>query len=404
MVVSKRFQTGGPNIPKLLTTLLIAVLCVSCLAFVVPQAQAVYIYPVSGPYYDDGTIPNENVTVTAYFMNNTIYTFQLQGNGTHVDNVNLTSTSQISKMVWNASSANNYTRVNDIFFGLYGTRIYIPNPATYSFVYSFTVTDFYGMSNPYLQTSVSSDGINYYVVESKLIESNPITFVLQQYTSYRLTFRCTQGTYTQTFSAEEVFTIDLLVMHGAFLSTNTTYIEANATRPTSTSILTQYLDPSASTTWMYYTVTHKVGTTTYTDYTYNNTGSSQSDLWSSANATVDYTVNMQALVGTETYTWTIPVSASTIGTNPFTGLITPLGTWPSGFNADELPWIIIVICVAAIFSFWSVTAGAFLSWIIAGVFMALGWITVIPVPVYGLAGVVCFLVGYAESKKTEREL
>ena len=89
--------------------------------------------------------------------------------------------------------------------------------------------------------------------------------------------------------------------------------------------------------------------------------------------------------------------------NPFGGLISALGTFPTGFNADQIPAAIIIVGVLAIFSVYSSTAGIALSIIVAGVLGVLGFF-VISATNLVFAGFVAIMAHIGESKKTEREV
>jgi hypothetical protein len=389
------------------------------------NAQTSYTYNFAGPYYYDGGMANANVSCAMLWVNGTTYRFQLNGTGVAIDTVNITSTFPAYQILWNASSTLNYTSIID-FQPLTTTQninIYIPSPNTPAFIYTFIPTDFVGMTHAYLKCGLSTDGSTYNLLQqADLNSTSDPAFVLSQYGTYQLSFLCDQGTYTQMFTAQNVFSNTIPVLAGMFPTTNLTYPTFTVQRVNSSLIGISYVDPSTSTAWLAINVTHRSGSTTINDYYTNNTGSSQTILWNGADLDKSYTVYAVAMIGTTSRTWSLiaPVEPNS---NPFMGIFDFLGQsidtfphvdtgWPVGMSSLQIAQLIgasIIMLFLCIGSFRSAGACCILSWIIAGIMMFLGWwgdstTTYATVPMYVFSGFVGLVVHLGEAKQTEREL
>jgi hypothetical protein len=227
---------------------------------------------------------------------------------------------------------------------------------------------------------------------------------MEQWQKYDLRFVCDEGIFSQSFTAEGIFQISLPVLEGAFpRDSNVFGVNATATRTNSTTITVQYVDADNATEWVYVEISHRSGTQTITDYIYNDTGSMQTLQWAEATNTTHYDVYVLAYRSDADYVWRLVVSSPLGEANPWAGLLSGLGSWPRGFDADQIPAAIIIVCVLAVFSYFSSTIGIILGVIVAGLFAALGWF-VIPPATLVFAAFVGVIAHFAESKKTEREV
>ena len=182
-----------------------------------PSGPATYNVTINGPYSENG-VPSAGDTVIFYlsFANNTIYSHNVTSTVGVAGSIFISSTSPFTQLTWNASSTSstlNSTRVYRFAQGAHGindsvVNLYIIDPSKPAYQYTFSVSDYYGMITPFLQTSVSPDGTNSYVVERVNLNETGgyVTFVMQQYQVYTLTFICQQGTYGQTFTAQTLGT------------------------------------------------------------------------------------------------------------------------------------------------------------------------------------------------------
>ncbi len=384
------------------------------------HAQA-YTYTFHGPFYDDGSVAVESVGVGILWVNGSVYRFAMQAAEGVANTSVVVSTSAAVQVLWNASSILNFTRVIDLT-GEVGEEynVYIPSAAIPAGQYYFSVADFANMQNPYLQSSISTDGVTTNVVERRSLNSTgTVSFVMAQYGTYTLTVQSNLGSYSQLFVAENIFSTNIPVLAGAFPSSNATSPTFSAQRLNSSLVGIAYVDPSNTTDWLYLNITHRSGVLTVYDYNTNNTGSSQSILWNDADADKAYTVTATASVDGEESTWIVSVP-KTAAANPWLGIFDWLGQqtqtlphvqtgWPEGMTSGQIAQLVaaaVITFFLCIGSFRSVGACCVLAWIVGGVMLAIGWwcgSAVSSVPLFALAGFLSIIVAIDESKQTVRE-
>lgn len=381
-----------------------------------------FTYTFHGPYYEDGGVANADVSVAILWVNGSTLRFDMLGDGVTANTTTFTSTGLAYQALWNASSPLNFTRIID-FVGDASEEynIYIPSPLVPAGQYEFTVTDFVGVQNPYLQTSISTDGVTSNVVERRSLNStSTVTFVMAQYGTYSLTILCSLGSITQPFTAENVFSNTLPILAGSFAVTNSTTPTFSAQRLNSSLIGIVYSDPSNTTDWLYLNITHRSGTSTIYDYNTNNTGSTQTILWNNADLDKAYLVTATAQINGEEKTWIVAVP-KTVSANAWDGIFDWLGQytptlphvhtgWPEGMTSGQIAQLIaafIILFFLCIGSFRSVGACCILAWIVGGVMLALGWwgggTATASLPLFSLAGFLSVVVAIDESKQTVRE-
>ena len=390
-----------------------------------------YSYYLQGPYFMDGSIGNlpggENDTVICSLLwaNNTRTSTTLSTAGPL--SVIINSDISLYQVTWNSSSALNYTSLIDLQQPAASQiiGIYIPDPLLPEFQYTFTVTDFYGMTNPYLRMTVNNaSGLNSAMAEQiSLNSSSSPTFLMTQYYTYTLTFLCDQGTYSQTFTAETTLSNSLIVLAGAFPIANTTVPTADATRLNATLIGITYVDPSNTTTLGNITISHQSGSTTISDYTTIAISNSTTLLWNAATGGVNYNVNVTTIIAGSTYIWVLTVPSSATA-NPWLGAWDWLGSstptmpyvttgWPLGmttYQIAELVGGVIIAFFLTIGSYRSSGATCIVAWIMSGFLMAFGWWGngvvggVSAIPMFALSGFLAILIHISEAKETAREI
>lgn len=365
-----------------------------------PIGTVNYQYIFQGPYYDDGALSSDTITATAYYVNGNPYTFSLKGpNAATTINAALPLTS----ITWNDSSSANYTRL--ISFpttqpAIQNLRLFITDPNKPSTLYTFPLIIFTGITNAYLQVKTSVSGASYIIEQRNVSSTGSPSFVMQQYQTYTLSLTCDQGIYTQDFTAENIFSNNFILTSGSFISNTTAAPTASAARTSSTALTVKYLDPNATTTWLYVQITHLAGGNTIIDFTDNQTANTYTTTQTVDNAT-DYTVQIQTYRDGTITEWDIPCPV-TSGSNPFAGLFNYLGTWPAGIDPAQIVAAVIIMLFLAIGSYGSAGVSCILSWIITGILMAIGWFTM-GGPLFVFAGILSILVVLDESKKTARE-
>ena len=408
--------------PKYLWLLLPLILIAIAIPTLPTSAQTSYTYTLHGPYYEDNTVAPDAANITVYWINGAVVSYILQASGSTEDTQVITSVNPITSLSCNVtSSSSNATRIFDITpttqTDIY---IYMTNPDLASALYSFSVTDYAGKTAPFLQSQVSPDGITWYTVESRsLNESSTISLLLTQYNRYQIIVTCTEGTYTQPFIPEATYTQNIAILSGTFSSAaSATSPTFNASRTNSSLISITYTDPSTSTVWLSFNITHKSGTTIITDYTLNQTGNTQVVQWNGADSDKSYTVAATASVGGTQKSWVIPLTSSA-ASNPFLGVFDFLGVttatlpgvytgWPAGMTSYQIAQLIAALLITVFLgmgSFRNAGASAIMACIFAGIMFAIGWwsggvgqASVNAVPMLGLAFFIAIFTHFNEKK------
>lgn len=389
-----------------------------------------YSATLYGPYYDNtngqsSPAAGQTIQCSLLYANNTLYQFNLNSSVGVPGSLVVSSTSPFVQLTWNVSSTNNNTRIYTFISSQTSDTVHlcIPNPAQPSFIYTFSVTDFYGMVNPYLETRISPDGNTSWVVERANLADGGgyVTFVLTQYQLYSLAFVCRQGTYTQSFTAQSLgmpgqLAVNLNVFTGNFpLGNSSAVLLADATRVNGSSVLVSYVDPSSNTSFVYVRIWHFAGSNQIVDYPVNSTslsGASQSFSWNLADPTVDYYVDVASFSGGQPYSWTLAAGKPAMSTNPFTGLFDFLGPslqslpqFVNGWGGIDPAQIIayILICFAlGVGSYFSTGASCILAWVVAGITIVLGWFNgAWFAPQFFFAGFITVLVVIDEYKRSQ---
>lgn len=371
-----------------------------CMVALRPAAPAPY--SVSGPFFEDGTVADRNMTVTVYFENSSVDRYELDGTLGVAAKAAFNAGVAPTHVTWRASGTEEFLRTS-YFIAEGDIEIYVCDPEQAVYAYSFLISDFtYGMTNPYLETLKTIDGVK--VIERKPIDTSTVTFVMEQWSKYDLRVICEEGTFTRSFTAEGIFTESFPILEGAFERDSLLFsVYANATRQDNTTVVCKYFDSDELTDWVYVEISHRTGSATVIDYISNSTGNTHTIIWSDALASTSYDVYIYASRSDVDYTWRFTAASKFGPDNPWSGLFSSLGSWPRGFDADQIPAAVIIICVLAIFSYVSSSIGIILSVVVAGVFAALGWF-IIPPTTLVFGGFVGVMAHFAESKKTEREV
>jgi hypothetical protein len=399
------------------------------------SGSANYTVTIWGPYYENSVLAGavgQTTTFTLLYANGTVYSNSLSSTVTSIGNITISSTTAFVQLQWNCSdpSVNNYTRIYRFVADQTSdtVHLFIVRNELPSYLYTFSITDFYGMINPYLEVRVSPDGNNSYVVERADLSDGggSVTFVLTQYQLYTLAFVCDQGTYTQSFTASILgtpgqYAVSLNVLAGNFPMANvTSVIFVEAAKINGTSVAVTYLDPNSTTSWVYVRIYHMQGTSEVTDYTANSTGSSQVFFWSLADSNINYRVYVEAYVNGETKIWYVSANSASAD-NPFYGLLDWLGNsqetvpqiftgWPVGFSSAQIAQLIgsaVIMLFLCVGSFRNAGASCVMAWIVAGIMLYIGWFqggtAAAAIPEFALAGFLSIVIVLDEGKQTTRE-
>jgi hypothetical protein len=400
---------------KTLTVVVIAaVLFLACFPFEAVKAST-YDYTFFGAVYDNSfeTSMTDSLTVTlkdaaGYVWTQTVSyglnTWEYSGN------------SPLTSVSWNASSALNVTRSIALTADDVGKYFYlfIPSPDSATAYYFFTLTDYTGTVQ-YLQASLVSPTGSHIVERKDVGISGTVSFLLTQYLTYTLSAIGSAGSLSQTFQAENVLSANIPILAGSFPSA--TYglngTSVSARRYNETAISISYADDLAATTWLDVTITHKNGFTTVTDFYDYSTSIPYGLLFANADADKGYSVELNANVSGTVQSWLYAIPLASTSINPFEDGLNALSSAiptlphsaviPEGFAVGQLPAVIIVALVLAIFSYESHEIGCLLSWAIAAVMVYLHWFNV-SIAAFGFALFLSILIAIQEGKKMEREL
>ena len=417
------------NLQKKLSITLIFLLCTLAVAANINFAKAsTYNYQIIGPFYMNGTPDSSDTVVCNLLWSDFTTTQETLGLGFGV--VTIVSYVSLYQMTFNASSALNNTALIDFnkyvpsISGYENINVVVPNPSIPFSLYTFPVTDFAGMTNPYLEMSINNaSGSTGPAQQVSLSTTGSATFIMTQYYTYTLTFINGDGkTFSLQFTAENTFTNQLTVPSLAFTVLNTTIPTANADRLNDTLIGINYNDPSSLTSGGSITISHQNGASTINDYSVSTLSSSTILLWNAASIGVDYNVTVTSTINGQPYLWILNVPSSA-SANPWIGIWDWLGSstptmpyvstgWPLGMTTYQIAEIaggIIIAFFLTIGSFRSSGATCIVAWVMSGFLIAFGWWgngtvgAVSAIPEFALSGFIAFMVQIAEAKDTVRE-
>jgi hypothetical protein len=360
-----------------------------------------YRYILHGPYYENGGVYPGIVNVTMNRQCEDSYLFILNGTG-GVDEEIIQIEQQAISFTWNITEeAFNQTRTycltTESFEEIY---VYVPNPDTPFYLYTFTVTDFMGVTNGYIETLIIVGDTSRTVERQSLAVINCVPFWMMFGYSYTLRLVCDEGTYTWgAFTALTEETQNLVITPGMFPTTWTGYnVTVAARRMNTTWIQSNYTDSQTLTSWVYWNITYRQGYTWQTAYTINNTGNTHTVNWHSADETTSYLVTVTASRDEETLTWSFPCPRPETTTNPWTEGFNVLGTWP--IPAGNVLGLGIVLMCFGVFSYVSRDVGTVVAVLLAMTLTFIGWLQ-ISWSLLALALIIAVLAAIRVRKKEE---
>lgn len=373
----------------------------------------VFNYYFYGPYEDDGSVFNGTASVTLYpFANDTI-TFDLTADGTTSDYHSVGLEQQAVVATWNISSTANYTRVfyftDDNTENVYVT---VPTEDLPFYLYSFTVNDFEGVTNGYLENMLWIGGSMRVVERQPLNTINAQPFYMTWAQPYEMRVNCDEGTLDLgTFTALTETSQTIIIPYGAFDSDAVgSTVEVSAVRTNASVITASYDDPEDLTNWLYISIKHRAslsGNWT-TNYSANTTSAnSYSKVWDLADETTDYLVTIQVLRDGDVKTWSFTCPYARNNENPWSPLAN-LGTFGgTSLTLEFIPAVAIIIAVFLMFSFYHISASAWSAWGLAVFFTFMSWLpydsTATPIAL-GFGAVLSVGITFGEFKKTERDV
>jgi len=365
-----------------------------------------YNYVVHGPFYEDGSVANKVVNVTLERMVNSSYKFQLNGTDGSADTVEIELVYPGVAFTWNITDpAYNRTRTFYLTSATFEEIwIYLPPPDEPCYLYTFTVTDFVGVTNAYLETVKNVGGQNRIVERQALNVLGPVPFWLVWANKYDIRLICDQGMYTWGgFIALTEQSQSLIITVGMFpLIYAGMNVTVTAQRRNATWIQITYTDYDELTLWVNVQIVYLEDMAWTTAYSENKSGSAP-DPWSwyDAEAKVDYVANVTSMYDGEKKTWQFNLPAPPATVNPWEGLLEALGNWP--IPAKNVIGLILVLMVFGVFSYYSMPTGCVLGVLTAGFLTYIGWLD-LSWNLIALAGAVSIFAVIAKAKREEREL
>lgn len=335
-----------------------------------------YNYYFNGPYEDDGSVFDGNVTVTLFPTAGTSYEFVLSGDGATADSENYGLEQAAVLCQWNITSDMNYTRV--IYFTEATSEtvyVCVPDPDKPIYLYGFTVNDFYGVTNGYLESLAWVNGA-YRVIERQPIDTiNAVPFYMQWGFSYEMRVVCDEGSLSRgSFTALADTAPSITILSGDFPSEEyQMLVDVTAERPDPSFIEVSYTDNEDATYWVRFYIKHRLASGTYTtDYYINSTSQYYFVNWTSADPSLDYLVQVQAYRTDGVKLWNFYAPYTRDQTNIWEPLNLLGDSLP--VEMQYVPATILIIGALLAFSFWHISAGAWIGWFVAAVMYLFGWL------------------------------
>jgi hypothetical protein len=359
---------------------------------------------VYGPYFENGLLAPNHVNVTLSLQDSSSSWFVLDGSDGAADLVMLNCSTLPITLTWNITNpATNKTRT----YFVYGTTyedvyIFLPNPDEPYYLYTFTVTDFAGLTNGYLETIINVNGTNRIVERYSLNVINQIPFWMTWSHRYQLRLVADQGTYNYgSFIALNTQEQQIIITKDMFpIAQPGMNVTVSALRKNATWIQLNYTDSQSLTVWLHVNIETRSGYGYVSIYSTNNTGQTQQVNWYSAHADLDYLVVATALRSSQE-TWSFSLHKLKSSSNPWDGLLDILGSLP--FPVKYLIGFLLLLAFAGCFSFIHTAFGCVIMVIIAGLLNYLGWLD-IPVTALGMAASIAVMYVIYDAKKGEREV
>lgn len=367
-----------------------------------------YNYYFFGPYEDDGDVFNGTVHVKLSPNYNTTIEFDLVGDGVTPASATYSLEQQAILMVWNISDTGNFTRVR-YFTSDYTETIYVfvPDPNLPFYLYGFVINDFVGVENGFLESRVYVGGTTRVVERQPINTINAAPFYMSWSKVYEMRVVADQGVVSVgSFTALAETNPTVIIPAGAFPQPFVGLeVLVNAIRPNSTAIQVNYTDSSEGTYWTRVYIKHRLTSGAYTtDYYENTTSNTYLLTWAEADEETDYLIQVQAYRGTvEDWSFFAPYRRNQ--TNTWEGLNLLGVALP--VETQYIPAVVLIFAAALSFSYWHISAGAWIAWVTTAVCFLFGWLPyneVTTTVVMGLGAVIAAGITIGEFKKGERSL
>lgn len=319
-----------------------------------------YGYDFYGLFFENGTSAGA-VNVTAYFINGSTTTFEVNGNYT------LSTNNIPESFTWPVS-----TDIRRIVVATDDTEYTLFTPEDTYEIYGFEIRDYtgtIGAGDTWLESYRMVNNTEYMIERQQIQDTvNEVPLLLVVYRVYIIQALLSDGTANRFgYFIPGVDTTPTLSIRNPSFSRQTQltyrYVAVEATRPTDTSFIVDYEDDLDQTTLVELIIKYRNGTTAYSD----SSGANPVQFnWNAADNETDYIVDVNVthqFFGTLKYSKAFG-GATNFNSTPSMGF---LGTWGGASATNILPAISMFV-ISGAFSVASVPLGAFSLVIMAAVF------------------------------------
>jgi len=322
-----------------------------------------YSYILHGAYNEQG-FRDGAINVTFYKTTENPETFLLDG----------TENKSVAEMpiAFHFDLGNNQSRtyyIKDSF-----EEIYVFRPSEPFFSYYFSIVDFVGITNGYLESLINANGTDRVVERWGLAILNDIPFTLSWGVVYKVRLVCDQGIYyfgEYLAGATTEFTLVVTRIEFPEDSTHIGNITLSCMRMNSTWISVNYFDAAYETSWVDVTIYEY--RMSFVSYSTNSTGSTHQVNWYSALSSYDYSVVVTASHQTRgTLTWSRSLPSPQDRDNPWD--FEWVGTFP--IDSSQIIGMVLVCFFFAVFTQKSAPVGVIVAVLMAMFFTWMGWLDI----------------------------
>jgi len=349
--------------------LFILLFSLSSILPLIPVAEAATTYyDMAGAFNEQGTRDGA-IDATLFRVDDSQLTIAVDGWN------NITETQ--SQIAWKFDLGYNISRTYYLLPDDANETIYIIKPDAPYYTYYFTVYDYLGVEDGFLETLLNINGTDLVVERWSLEMLNAMPFTCSWGTTYKLRLVCDLGAYYyQPFTATGETTVLLAITDDMFpvIPTDISQLTVSAERQNVTWIQSIYADAEANTTWIWMGV-YEYGNQTYISST-NVSASTLTWNWYGADE-LHYYVNITVShVRRGLLTWVILCpKPPDIDSNPWTDLDDLIGT---GFPIDPSQFVAIGIVLLTFISFSSYNSGigVIIGTIVAAIMVYINWLDI----------------------------
>lgn len=324
-------------------------------------------YVLRGAYNEDGFRAGA-INVTVYPETEAPETYELDG----MELVSLESTPV------NFAFDLGYNQTRIFYIRETFEEIYVIIPDDPYYTYYFSIVDFIGVQNGYLETLINLNGTDQVVERWQLDVVNELPFTLTWGRTYKVRLVCDLGVYYYpevVAGAETTITFSISPDMFPRIPSDTSQVTVSATRYGVSWIQGIYSDANQTTSWIYFAI-YDVDNTTAPVYYTNASAYTLTVNWYEGDPTSHYYAYFQSYESVRgTLEWWIPCPLPRAEATPWDDLQTILGTgFP--FDIDQAVPAAIVLLVFAAFSWKNAGVGLVVGVLFAAFLAWMGWFAI----------------------------